>query len=144
MRRLTATTAIRPAQRGHESFNRQRRERTTTHWFRWRHLTCKVQATEHYLNHGWTLLQLELIAARDTPCPITTTGYLAHGIDAGELTQAGGAVAFMTTWMDREARTKAYQAAEFCWRQGDMIDNLALDEDGNASGDAPERQDEDR
>lgn len=132
MKRLTATTAIRPAQRGHEGFNRHRRERTVTHWFRWRHLTCKLQETSHYLNHGWTLLQLELVASRDTPCPLTTTGYLAHGIDAEELQASGGAVAFMTAWMDREAKGKTYQKAEFLWRQGDLFDRLVLDEDRGA------------
>ena len=78
-------------------------------------------------------MQLHVIAARDTPCPITTTGYLAHQIGAEELADAGGAVAFFTTWMNREAATKRYQLMEFRWRQGDMIDQLALtDEDRDA------------
>ncbi len=122
-----ATTSLRPAQRGLEQFNRHRRDRTTTHWFTWRHLRCKLQETAHYLSHGWTMLQLEVIASRDTPCPVTTTGYLAHFLDADELRAAGGATAFMTAWMDREADSKAYKALEFRWRQGDLFDHAGIE-----------------
>ena len=123
-RRAATTTALRPAQRGLVGFNSHRLDRTTTHWFNWRHLRCKLQETPHYLRHGWTMLQLEVIAARTTPCPLTTTGYLAHGLDADELVRHGGAVAFMTAWMDREAANRPYQEREFRWRQGELFNAL--------------------
>lgn len=115
-------TMLRPAARGLERFNTHRRDRTTVHWFTWRHLRLKLEETAHYTAHGWTMLQLEVIAARDVPCPVTSTGYLAHFLDADELAAAGGAVAFMTDWMGREAQTRRYQDAEFRWRQGDLFD----------------------
>lgn len=121
-RRADASTVLRPAERGLTRFNQHRQDRTTTHWFTWRHLRCKVQETDHYGQHDWTMLQLEVIASRDTPCPLTTTGYRAHFLDADELAQAGGAVAFMAAWMNREAATRRYQDAEFRWRQGDLFD----------------------
>ena len=128
-RRSTDTTSLRPAERGLERFNRHRQDRTVTHWFTWRHLRCKVQETRHYLSHGWTMLQLEIVAARDAPCPITATGYLAHHLDEAELARAGGAVAFLTAWMDREAQGKPYRRAEFLWRQGDLFDRVNLDDE---------------
>lgn len=131
-KRGQTTTALRPAQRGLAGFNAHRRDRTTIHWFTWRHLRCKLHETAHYGITGWTLLQLEVIAARDTPCPLTSTGYLAHGIDATELTEAGGAIAFVTAWLDREAEAKRYQRSEFNWRQGDLLDQLALGDDRKA------------
>ena len=120
-KRASTTTALRPAQCGLASFNAHRADRTTTHWFTWRHLRCKVQETSHYGRHGWTLLQLDVIASRDTPCPLTNTGYLAYGVDANDLENAGGAVPFLIEWMDRKAATKAYQQTEFRWRQGDLF-----------------------
>lgn len=46
------------------------------------------------------------------------------------LSAAGGAVAYLTAWMDREATTKRYRKMEQLWRQGDLLDRLALtDED---------------
>lgn len=126
----TTTTVLTPARSGHRNFQRRIADRTRTHWFDWRHLRCKATETPDFGNPGWTLLQLDIIAARDTPCPITTTGYLAHGIDARELSAAGGAVDFFTAWMDREACTKRFQKILYAWRQGDLVDLLQLsDED---------------
>ena len=50
-----------------------------------------------------------------------------------ELAAAGGAVAFMTAWLNREALTKRYQKTENRWRQGDLLDRLALDKDERGS-----------
>lgn len=120
------STMLRPAARGLDRFNRHRQHRTCIHWFTWRHLRCKLSETSHYLRHGWTMLQLEVVANRSTPCPLTRTGYLAHFIDEDELGNAGGAVPFMVAWLDREADSKAYKAAEFRWRQGDLFDHVGI------------------
>ena len=108
------------------------RSTTLTHWFTWRHVRCKIIERPRYLSDTQTLLELHVIAARDTPVPIATTGFHAHFIETAELKAAGGPVPFFTDWMNREAKTRTYQRAEFLWRQGDMIDNLALDGDREA------------
>jgi hypothetical protein len=126
------TTALRPAQLGHRRFEARNADRTRTTWFTWRHLRCKILETPNWGANDWTFLRLEIIAPRDTPCPITTTGYLAHGVDAAELAAAGGTVSFLTAWLDREAAKKPYQKAEFRWRQGDLLDQLTLEEDREA------------
>jgi len=122
-------TVLRPAQRGLESFNAHRQDRTTTHWFTWRHLRCKITETRHYLRHGWTMLQLEVVASRDKPCPLTSTGYLAHGLDEDELARTGGAVTFFRAWMERAAQSNAYKMAEFRWRQGNLFDHAGVEEE---------------
>ncbi|MGD9830674.1 MAG: hypothetical protein AB7U66_18285 [Hyphomicrobiaceae bacterium] len=130
-RLLPLTTVLTPTQEGEQRARNHRarlRASTCTHWFTWRHLRCKLDETCNFLSLGWTLLQLRVIAARDTPCPITTTGFLAHQIDAEALAAAGGAVAFMSAWMDREAESKAYTAAMLRWRQGDLFDHAGLEE----------------
>jgi hypothetical protein len=124
-------TSLRPAQRGLSDFNKHRHDRTTVHWFTWRHLRCKASETRHYLHHGWTMLQLEVIASRNTPCPITTTGYLAQFLDEDELAHAGGAVAFFQDRMEQEAQSKVYKAAEFRWRQGDLFDHAGIEDAGD-------------
>jgi hypothetical protein len=40
-----------------------------THWFTWRHLRCKAEEIQY--PQGWTVLRLDIIAARDTPDPLT-------------------------------------------------------------------------
>ncbi len=123
------TTVLRPAARGLESFNKHREERTNVHWLTWRHLRLKIEETRHYTSHGWTMLQVHVIAARDVPCPITTTGYVAHFLDEAELAGAGGARAFVQAWLDREAQTKAYRTSEQRWRQGNLFDHAGIEED---------------
>ncbi len=94
-----------------------------THWFTWRHVRCKIVETPNSFA-GQTHLELHAIAARDVPLPITQTGYRSHFMDAHALAAAGSAVAFFTAWMNEEAKSKAYQNAEFRWRQGDLFDRL--------------------
>lgn len=111
-KRHRAATALVPADSG-----------PVTHWFTWRHVRCKVVETPEYVL-GQTHLELHAIAARDVPLPITHTGYRSHVIDAQVLAAAGGAITFLTAWMNKEAASKAYQTAEFRWRQGDLFDRI--------------------
>jgi hypothetical protein len=90
-----------------------------THWFTWRHLRCKAEQIPY--PQGWTVLRLDIIAARDTPDPVTKTGTLNHAVRPDELADAGGAVAYLTAWITRNARTGTYQKTEFLWRQGDLF-----------------------
>jgi hypothetical protein len=116
----TTTTALRPAQMGYRRFNTRHQDTTRTHWFTWRHVRCKVLETSQFGRLG-TLLQLEVIASRDTPVPITRTGYLAHGIDSEELS------------LDREAAKRAYKKSEARWRQPDLLELLeSIDRDRDA------------
>ena len=118
-----------PAKRASTALSPPRRNVNTpfAHWFTWRHVRCKINERPRYLGNDTTLIELYVIAARDTPVPITATGFLAHFIATDALQTAGGPVAFFTAWMDREAKGKRYQSAEFLWRQGDLLDPLELE-----------------
>ena len=128
-RSTRSTTMLRPAQRGHTAYARNQAEHTTTHWMRWRGVSLKLSEINNPRWSGWTILHLEVVAARDTPVPITNTGFLQHGIDAEELSAAGGAVAFMTAWLDREAETPRFRRAVARWKQGDLFDFALVEEE---------------
>lgn len=110
---------------------RQARSRTAlTHWFTWRHVRCKLVKRPHPLGQATdTLLELHVIAARDTPVPLTATGFRAEFVSADVLRHAGGAVAYIAALKDREAKVRPYQRAEFLWRQGNLFDPLDLDDE---------------
>lgn len=100
----------------------QRRKSAKSQWrFCWRDVSLNVTATPNYLHDGWTHLELRVLAPKSAPLPLTQTGYLSHFIDADELVAAGGAVAFFGAWLEREAKSKRWQATEFRWRQGDLF-----------------------
>ena len=89
--------------------------------FTWRHLKLRAVHTPNYINQGWSHIELHVVAPKDAPCPLTVTGYRSHFLDGADLRKAGGAVAFFTAWLDREAATKAWARAEAKWRQLDLF-----------------------
>ena len=108
MRRLSSTALTSPKPR--------------TARFTWRHVRLAVKHTPNYLSPGQSHLELTVIAPKGCPVPLTDTGYFSHFLPAEMLEAAGGPVAFMTAWLDREAASKAYKDAEYRWRQGDLFD----------------------
>lgn len=99
----------------------RRKSAVTKLRFAWRDVSLSVTCTPNYINDGWTHLELRVLAPKGAPVPITETGYLSHFIDADELAQAGGPVAFFSGWLNREASSKRWQKREFRWRQGDLF-----------------------
>ena len=87
------------------------------HRITWRHVRCRLVHTRNYLDQGWSQLEIEVVNPKDAPLPITETGYRAHYISEDDLVAAGGAIAFVNEWLDREAKTKRYAKAEYKWRQ---------------------------
>ena len=65
-----------------------------------------------YLWHGQSHIEVHLVRPKRSIIPITETGYRSHFIDSEELSLAGGAVAFVTAWLDHEASSKKWQRAE--------------------------------
>ena len=100
---------------------KKRAPKTTTHKLVWRHVTAKIRHTPDYISKGWTHIELVVVAPKGAPLPITETGYRSHFLDADDLAQAGGPVAFFHDWNEREARSKAWARIEFKWRQLELF-----------------------
>jgi hypothetical protein len=98
-----------------------KRKPATTHKLIWQHATCRVKHTPDYMSEGWSHIEISVQAPKGAPIPITRTGYLSHFLDEDELTAAGGPVAFVSAWIEREARSKDWARADFKWRQGDLF-----------------------
>lgn len=98
-----------------------RSKNVVTQRFTWRSTTLSVTHTPDYINAGWSHLELHVIAPKGAPIPLTATGYLSHFMDSDDLGTAGGAVAFFTAWLDREATSKRWQKMDARWRQGDLF-----------------------
>lgn len=95
--------------------------RRTTLPFRWRDIALKITVTEDAVFPGNTQLELLVVKPKDAPVPITSSGYYCHYMPAELLAANGGAIAFFTDWLDREARSRKWQQTEFRWRQGDLF-----------------------
>jgi len=84
-------------------------------------LRIRISQSRDYLVLGQDHLEIESIAPAKAPLPITETGYRSHFLSGLELAQAGGAVAFVTAWLDREAAGKNWQAKAHARAQGDLF-----------------------
>lgn len=81
----------------------------------------RIKHTRDYLAAGQDHIEIESIKPKRAALPVTETGYRSHFLPALELINAGGAVTFVTAWIDREARNKKWIAAETSRAQGDLF-----------------------
>ena len=80
-----------------------------------------VDHTRNYLSKGTDHIEIHVIRPKTAALPITETGYRSHFIDALELVNAGGPVTFVNAWLDREARTAAWNKRQTARQQGDLF-----------------------
>ena len=92
-----------------------------THTIEWHGVLLVVRHRADYLRPGSSHIEVYVVRPKRATIPITETGYRSHFIDARELTQAGGPVAFVVAWLDAEAKSKEWQKREFERRQGDLF-----------------------
>ncbi len=85
--------------------------------------TVRIRITHgrEYLFASSDHLQIESIDPEKAPLPITETGYLSHFISPLALANAGGAVTFVTAWIERETKGKAWTKAAAKKAQGDLF-----------------------
>jgi len=55
---------------------------------------------------------IELRSAGKVALPVTETGYRSHFLPVGFVAEHGGAVAFVTAWLDHEAERKGWNGAQ--------------------------------
>lgn len=85
--------------------------------------TIKIRITHarDYLSSGSDHVEVESIAPKKAPLPITETGYRSHFIPPLDLMNAGGPVTFVTAWIEQEAKGKAWNKATTAKQQGDLF-----------------------
>ena len=55
---------------------------------------------------------IELRSDGKTPLPVTETGYRSNFLPCGQVADYGGAVAFVTAWLDHEAERTGWNGAQ--------------------------------
>jgi hypothetical protein len=92
--------------------------------FTWEAVTAQVAITRNYRVEGWTLLDIRVTSPPGAPLPFAVDGSRHHGLEQAELDAAGGVLAFLTAWAEREAGSPAYATALANWKQGDLFGGL--------------------
>ena len=81
----------------------------------------RITHARDYLATGNDHIEVESIAPKKAPLPITETGYRSHFLSPLELMNAGGPVTFVTTWIEHEAKGKTWSKAATAKQQGDLF-----------------------
>ena len=81
----------------------------------------RITHSRDYLASGTDHIEIESMAPKKAPLPISETGYRSHFIPPLELMNAGGPVTFVTAWLEREAASKVWQKQASRQAQGDLF-----------------------
>ena len=81
----------------------------------------RITHSRDYLGQGQDHIEVESIAPKKAPLPITETGYRSQFLSPLELVNDGGPVVFVTAWLDREAKGKEWQKRQAVRSQGDLF-----------------------
>jgi hypothetical protein len=90
-----------------------------THHITWRgiaitirHATgCPIAEYDH----------IEVISQNDQPLPITETGYRSHFLPSADVAEYSDAIAYVTAWLDHEAKSEAWQEQAEVGRQMSLL-----------------------
>lgn len=79
------------------------------HCITWRGVALTITFTPNWLGLSD---HIELRTEGRAPLPVTDTGYRSHFVPTGTIDAQDGAVAFVTTWLDHEAKRTRWGGAQ--------------------------------
>ena len=88
----------------------------------WNGVEIEVRYAAHWCGCNYTShLEVRSLKPVRAPLPMTETGYKSHFIPCGRIEEYGGPVAFVTEWLNLEAKRPAWRAADAAARQGSLF-----------------------
>jgi hypothetical protein len=79
------------------------------HKITWRGIALTISFTPDWLS---VADHLEIETEGRVPLPVTETGYRSHFMAKGSIESYGGPVAFVTDWLDSEAKRLGWSGAQ--------------------------------
>ncbi|PTM40516.1 hypothetical protein [Bosea sp. 124] len=79
------------------------------HIIQWQGMAVSIRHVANWSGTGIDHIEVRSITPQRAPLPITETGYRSHFLHGEDLAGHGGAVAFVTKWLDHEARSAKWQ-----------------------------------
>lgn len=79
------------------------------HHITWRGIALEIAFTPEKFG---LVDHIEIKTDGRAPLPVTETGYRSHFIPAGTVAEHGGAVAFVTAWLEHEAARTGWSGAQ--------------------------------
>ena len=85
----------------------------------WRGIALRIRFQPQFLSGALETAHLEVwsVAPEKEPLPITETGYRSHFVRRQNIEDLGGPVAYVLGWLEAEAKSPTWKAADFARRQ---------------------------
>ena len=84
-----------------------------TYRIEWNRIVIDVGYNPYWLKaHDIAHLEISSIVPENAPLPMTETGYRSHFTTVAVIEAAGGAVAFVTKWLETESQRHKWKAGE--------------------------------
>ena len=101
---------------------------TQNHHITWQGIAIEISYCPQWLSgdidsYNVAHLEIRTIEPERTRLPITETGYKSHFCQNADIEQYGGVVAFVTAWLESEARSAAWQNHIENSKQGDLFES---------------------
>lgn len=94
----------------------------------WRGRTLEVCYVADWLGRGEAgsafaaaHLEIRTISPERAPLPVTETGYRSHFLEPGIVEDAGGPAAYVTAWLNAEAKGRSWATIEARFDQLDLF-----------------------
>ncbi|MGO7924500.1 hypothetical protein ACC755_35950 [Rhizobium ruizarguesonis] len=84
----------------------------TDHLIQWQGMAISIRHVANWSNTGFDHLEVQTIEPARAALPITETGYRSHFLHGTTLEKHGGAVAFVTAWLDHDAKSEAWKSVK--------------------------------
>lgn len=79
------------------------------HKIQWQDVAITIRHVANWSGTGIDHIEVVSTKPERAPIPITETGYRSHFLHGEDLAKHGGAVEFVTKWLDHEAKSAAWQ-----------------------------------
>jgi hypothetical protein len=81
----------------------------TDHTITWQGMAVSIRHVANWSGTGFDHIEVQTITPDRARLPITETGYRSHFLHGEDLATHGGTVAFVTKWLDHEAKSAAWR-----------------------------------
>jgi len=95
----------------------------------WRGRTLRVEYEADWSGRGdddpetaIAMLEVFVEAPIGAPIPVTSTGYRSHFLPPVSIIRAGGPAAFVSVWLDEQAKDRKWPGIDERWRQRDLFE----------------------
>lgn len=93
----------------------------TEHRLIWQDHVIDIRHVSNWHSCNIDHLEIRTASPERAAIPITETGYRSHFVCESNIIEAGGAAAYVRTWLDQDAQSPEWKTQAIAARQGSLF-----------------------